>query len=102
MYIRKKIKKVLLCSLVSITLIASTTAQTNANSNAFNMSYVFYGSTQELTKDVDATNGALQVISPDYWQLSSNGSLQNSAMLDTAFIAEMHARNIRVVPFLGN
>jgi len=73
-----------------------------AKTNTYNMTYVYYGKTPELIRNVDATNGALQAISPGYLELTSDGSLSISDTLDVAFIKAMHDRGIKVVPYLGN
>jgi spore germination protein YaaH len=73
-----------------------------AKANTYNMSYVFYGNTPEIIHKVDATAGALQVISPNYWELATDGSLSISSAMDPAFITAMHKKNMKVVPFLGN
>jgi spore germination protein YaaH len=73
-----------------------------AKTNTYNMSYVYYGETPELIREVDATQGALQTISPSYFELTSNGSLAIADSLDPIFIKAMHDRGIKVVPYLGN
>ncbi|WP_227013847.1 glycosyl hydrolase family 18 protein [Paenibacillus psychroresistens] len=66
------------------------------------MSYVYYGDTPALIKNVDATNGALQAIAPSYTELAENGTLRISESMDPAFVDAMHSRNMKVIPYLGN
>jgi spore germination protein YaaH len=73
-----------------------------AKTNSYNMSYVYYGDTSGLIQNVDATRGALQSISPGYFELAADGSLQISQSLDAVFIEAMHSRGIKVIPYLGN
>jgi spore germination protein YaaH/putative cell wall-binding protein len=68
----------------------------------FNMSYLFFGSTNTQINYVDRTNGSLQVVSPSYFDLNSDGSLQLSQQFDQRFVDEMHTRGVKVVPFLSN
>ncbi|ASS75147.1 hypothetical protein CIG75_09245 [Tumebacillus algifaecis] len=68
----------------------------------FNMSYLYFGSTSTYVQTVERTKGALHVVSPDFFNLNADGSLKLTTKLSTSFIAEMHKRNIKVVPFLSN
>ncbi|MDB5052642.1 MAG: glycoside hydrolase [Bacilli bacterium] len=102
MTLRKKLVKFMLCGLITVSLTNVHDKQVKAESSRYNMSYVFYGKTDELVQEVDQTKHALQTISPSYWQLAVDGSLQISDTLDPVFIEQMHKRNIKVVPFLSN
>jgi spore germination protein YaaH len=103
------IKKTLACTLI-LGMLGSLSPQhifkeiptIEAKTNSYNMSYIFYGDTPALIQNVDATKGALQAISPGYFELAADGSLQISQSLDPVFIEDMHNRNIRVIPYLGN
>lgn len=68
----------------------------------FNMSYLSLGGSQSYVRQVDQTRGSLQVISPDYFNLTADGFLELSPTMDPVFVEEMHKRGIRVVPFLSN
>jgi spore germination protein YaaH len=79
--------------------------QSNQDAKAagkFNMSYLFFGSTSSYIAQVDQTKGSLDVVSPSYFNLSTDGNLQLSDAVDAAFVDAMHTRGIRVVPFLSN
>lgn len=67
----------------------------------FNMSYLYFGDSSCYVGLVEATKGALNEISPSYFDLNPDGSLKINKV-DTAFIKEMHSRGIKVVPFLSN
>ncbi|WP_409303454.1 glycosyl hydrolase family 18 protein [Peribacillus sp. SCS-155] len=73
----------------------------------FIMSYV-YNDVMETdpngyySKSVQNTNGALDEISPPYFTLNEDGSLQVSHTLSKDFIREMHEKSIKVVPFISD
>lgn len=102
------IKSILFCTFILgiiaplITQPFTQVSTVEAKTNTYHMSYIYYGETPELIQKVDATQGALQTLSPSYFELSSNGSLVIADTLDPIFIKAMHDRGIKVVPFLGN
>lgn len=65
----------------------------------FNMSYL-YGSYDYISL-VERTNGALNEVSPSYFDLKSDGTLSLNTV-DTNFVDAMHKKGITVVPFLSN
>ncbi|WP_053075046.1 S-layer homology domain-containing protein [Ornithinibacillus californiensis] len=91
--------------LVGTTLLTSIvfpTGQADAHDADFNMSYLYFGNTQQQLNAVAQTNGNLDVISPSYFNLNDDGSLYLTPMLDPTFIDEMHKQGIKVVPFVSN
>lgn len=70
-----------------------------ANGAKFNMSYL-YGSYDYISL-VERTNGALNEVSPSYFDLKSDGTLSLNTV-DTNFVDTMHKKGITVVPFLSN
>lgn len=72
---------------------------TNVSQARFNMSYL-YGSYDYISL-VERTNGALNEVSPSYFDLNSDGSL-NLNTVDSKLVEEMHKKGITVVPFLSN
>lgn len=68
----------------------------------FNMTYVYFGIAGDYVKQVDATNGALQLVAPNYFELNPDGSLKLTAQAEGTFTKEMHDRGLRVVPYLTN
>jgi spore germination protein YaaH len=67
-----------------------------------NMSYLYFGDAQSFARQVDQTKGSLNRVSPNYFDISENGTLQITDKFNAAFIEEMRKRNIKVVPFLSN
>ena len=73
-----------------------------ASGSRLSMSYLYFGSPTAYSSLVERTNGALNEVSPNYFELHADGSLKKTASIDSAFIRQMHQQNIRVVPFLSN
>ncbi len=74
----------------------------HSQNEKFNMSYLFFGSPSTYITQVDKTKGSLDVVSPNYFDITETGDLAITWKLQTSFIDEMHRRGIRVVPFLAN
>lgn len=67
-----------------------------------NFSYIYSVSKNNYVKAVDKTNKSVDIISPNYYELSKEGSLVTTSNFDANFIKEMHDRGIKVIPFLSN
>lgn len=92
----------LLVILFTLLFPLQSSTPTNANSRLFNMSYLFFGSLSSYVQQVDKTKGSLNVVSPNYFDITEKGELDVTWRLQSSFISEMHKRGIRVVPFLAN
>lgn len=68
----------------------------------FNMSYIYSGDPNNYIDLVNRTNGSLNEIAPNYFELNNDGSLLVTTKLDPNFISTMHHKGIRVVPFLAD
>lgn len=93
--------------MLSITFLFRNTYHLEAQSAAFNnefynMSYLFFGGLNTYISQVDRTKGTLQAVSPNYFDITTNGELDITWKLQTSFISEMHKRGIKVTPFLAN
>ncbi|UII55641.1 glycosyl hydrolase family 18 protein [Cytobacillus spongiae] len=77
-------------------------SQSSAQTNLYNMSYLFFGSPTSYLDQVNQTKGSLQVVSPNYFDILPDGSLSVTWKLQTSFITKMHNKGIKVVPFLAN
>lgn len=86
----------------AIALICNSSVPVTAQSDLFNMSYLFFGGPNGYLRQVDATKGSLDVVSPNYFDINTEGELDITWTLQTSFITEMHRRGIKVVPFLSN
>lgn len=80
-------------------LLAVTAA---AKDYKFNMSYIYFGKTSSYTKLVDSTKNSLNEVAPNYFNLNPDGSLHVTGAASRTFVDEMHARGIKVVPYLTN
>ena len=76
--------------------------QASASATKFNMTYMYFGSTQQYIGFIDKTKGSLNMVSPSYFDLNEDGSLKLTTKIDNNFIKEMQRRKIKVVPFLSN
>ncbi|SCG83240.1 putative glycosylase ykvQ [Proteiniborus sp. DW1] len=68
----------------------------------FNMTYLYFGDVNNQKSLVEKTKASLDVISPNYFNIDSDGSLLLTSLLSTEFISSMHSQNIKVVPFISN
>lgn len=66
------------------------------------MSYIYFGSSTNYTKLVDAAQDELGEVAPNYFTLDDGGNLAFTNALSQSFIDDMHARGIRVVPYLAS
>ena len=73
-----------------------------SDTKRFNMSYIYFGNTAAYSGYVNDTNGALDHISPSYFDLNKDGTLKLTGAVDRAFIDDMHNKGIKVTPFLSN
>ncbi len=67
----------------------------------YSMTYLSYGSYQTQLEYVALSNNSFSVISPSYFNISSDGSLQVEE-ISQSYVAAMHSQNVKVVPFLSN
>ena len=68
----------------------------------FNMSYIYFGTSSGYTTLVDATQNSLNEVAPNYFNLDANGNLVITNAVNQGFVDDMHARGIRVAPYLTN
>lgn len=68
-----------------------------------NMSYISFVNKDQFNYYIDRTQDSLNVVTPNYFSLNSDGSLKiNTELIDPSFIYKMHSEGIRVVPFIQN
>lgn len=90
------------CLLVAGMVMIFPQAVDGAGGEKFNMSYLYFGSSDAYTGIVDKTGNSLDAIAPSYFDLNDDGSLKLTGALEAGFIKEMHDRGIQVTPFLSN
>lgn len=72
-----------------------------AGAGRYSMGYLYGGTDQQQIEYVNRTNGALDTVSPSYFDIQQDGSLKLN-YLSKNLINTMHAKGIKVVPFLSN
>ncbi|WP_281274263.1 glycosyl hydrolase family 18 protein [Lysinibacillus antri] len=105
-FVKKTFPKLKIASIVvvagAVILTSIPMQQAEAHEVNFNMSYLYFGNTQSYISQIDKTQGNLNLVSPSYFDLNADGSLNISKQFDSVFVNEMHKRGIKVVPFLSN
>ena len=76
--------------------------QVLGSSAKINMSYIYNIGINESIQNVDATKGAVNRVSPNYFDINPDGTLKLTKDVSPLFIEEMRKRNIKVIPFLSN
>lgn len=67
----------------------------------YSMTYLSYGSYQTQLEYVALSKNSFSVISPGYFNISSDGSLTVEA-ISQSYVKAMHDKGIKIVPFLSN
>lgn len=81
--------------------LSESAAETEPNLK-FLSSYIYFGSASAYTSAVSGAQGSLNQVYPNYFNVAADGSLEITSAASRAFVDEMHAKGIRVVPFLSN
>ena len=66
------------------------------------VTYLYAGTTTTYIKNVERTGSNLKTVCPDYFEINSNGTLKTATKADPLFIQSMHAKGIKVTPYLSN
>ncbi|QNU68140.1 S-layer homology domain-containing protein [Ruminiclostridium herbifermentans] len=66
------------------------------------IAYLFAGNTTTYIKNVERTGANIKTVCPDYFEINSDGTLKNTIKVDPLFVQTMHAKNIKVTPYLSN
>ncbi|MGM7680721.1 glycosyl hydrolase family 18 protein [Cytobacillus sp. Hm23] len=90
-------KKIGLMLLVSVFLLTGVVQA----EGRFNMSYLYGGSNDSYLESIENTNELLDVVSPNYFNLTEDGDLALEN-IDPNFVNEIHDQNLKIVPFLSN
>ena len=85
---------------LTVTLPFSTLVSARAE-QGYAMSYVYFGNVAAQIENVRRSKNAVQTVSPSYFNLNADGSLDMS-QISTDFVKEVHGFNMKVVPFLSN
>jgi len=69
---------------------------------AEHITYLYGGTTATYLKRMEKTGGAVNVVSPDYFETSADGSVIYTKNPDATLLAAMHDIDVKVTPFLSN
>jgi len=89
-------------ALLILGILFGSTTGGRAAGQKLSASYIYFGSKTSYTGIVDAAQGSLEQVSPNYFNLSANGGLVLTSAVSQSFVDAMHQRGIKVVPFLSN
>ncbi|ATP39893.1 glycoside hydrolase [Solibacillus sp. R5-41] len=96
---KKKINKYFLIPILFTTLFAAPLS-TVASIDDVHMSYLYGADSNTSLKNIDKTYGAINTVTPGFYELNADGSLKSS--IDKSFIDQVHKRGLKVVPFISN
>ncbi len=77
-------------------------SHSNVVSQKMNLTYLYAGTTSIYINNIDRCKGAVNVVCPDYLEIYESGDLKILPKADEDFVKAMHARGIKVIPFLSN
>lgn len=66
------------------------------------ITYLYAGNTTTYIKNVERTGTSLTTVCPDYFEISTSGTLVNTIKVDPLFVQTMHSKGIKVIPYLSN
>lgn len=67
-----------------------------------NLGYMYYGTANDSLTFINETAASMNIVSPNYFEINPDGTLKITWALNKEFVEAMHAKGIRVVPFLSN
>jgi spore germination protein YaaH len=98
----RQLKKVCLWLLTAVFLSSITSVAAAAAESKFSMSYIYFGNSSAYASLVDGVQDSLNEVAPNYFTLDGGGNLTLTNAVSPGFVYNMHARGIRVVPYLSN
>ena len=97
-----KTAKKLICLIIVLALAISSAPLAAALEYKFNMSYIYYGSSNGYPALVNNTQSSVNEVAPDYFTLDSNGNLVITSDASSSFVQTMHQKGVLVTPYLTN
>lgn len=95
----KNIKIYLLIPILFTTLLVAP-FRADASVDDVHMSYLYGANLNTSLKNIDQTLGALNIVTPGFFELNADGSLKSN--IDKNFIEQVHKKGLKVVPFISN
>ena len=90
-------RKFIIAGTIAVTLFSSTVFA----GERLNLGYI-YSASKSHSEIIEFTNNSVNVVSPTAFDMTPKGRLEINGILDKEFIDEMHAKGIKVTPFLSN
>lgn len=97
--IKSYIKKLIILIYI---LVFTFSSKSNASGQKMNLTYLYAGNSSLYTNYIDRSKGAINAVCPDYFEIYESGALKILPKTDQKFVETMHARGIKVIPFLSN
>ncbi|WP_187118964.1 LysM peptidoglycan-binding domain-containing protein [Bacillus marasmi] len=82
--------------------VAGVQSPTISEQEFFNMGYLYFGNSQTYIEGINQTANTINVVSPSYFDLNTDGTLKLTGNFDRQFIVSSQSAGVRVVPFLSN
>jgi len=104
-YVKRNIPQVKMATISIVAggmILSSFPMKSAAHSANFNMSYLFFGNTNNYLSQIDKSKGNLNQVSPSFFDLNTDGTLKVTSQFNSTLVNEIHKRNMKVVPFLSN
>lgn len=95
------IKKIM-CIVLTLIIAVSFFVEAGAVDNKFNMSYIYFGDSENYPLLVSHTQETLTEVAPAYFSLDTEGELVQTPAVSAEFVSKMHDKGILVVPYLTN
>ena len=98
---RIKSIKIFASGVLVSTLALSSLLPVSAASDHYVLGYLYHGTEQQYYEYVNQTGNVLDTVAPSYFNIAEDGSMVLNHP-STSFIEQMHAKGLKVVPFLSN
>ena len=97
---RAKIRsvKILVSGVLITTMAFSSFLSAFAASDKYTMGYLYHGTEEQQIQSVNQTNGALDTVSPSYFDIQEDGSLKQNN-ISSSFVDTMHQQGIKAVSY---
>lgn len=66
------------------------------------MTYLYRGTAKDYKAQIAKTNGTVDVVLPNLFNIKSDGSIDINNVIDRQFIEDMHKKGIKVIPYISN
>lgn len=100
--VKLMVGSVVIATLTMQSITGATEKMGSSAKSNFHMTYAYFETGNALIETLNKTGEILDVVSPSYFDLNSDGSLKLTPQFDANTIKLMQKGNFRVVPFLSN